>query len=105
MKYNRAIEQAEAEYMKACEQERDITTTLEQEERKILNLKTECTILKKDLQEAKNQCIQCNLQIDIITKKYLERRKIYLKVGERMAQKKSECENILKECKVREFLK
>lgn len=103
LEYNRAIEQAEAEYNKACEQERDITTALKEEEKKMVPLNTKHTALKNSLQKAKDEYEQCKLQIDIITKKYLERKKTYLKIEEQMAQKEFECENILKECKIEDI--
>ncbi|XP_029158281.1 structural maintenance of chromosomes protein 1A-like isoform X2 [Nylanderia fulva] len=100
LKYTCVLKQAEKEYNKACEQERDMKIALDQEEIKISHLKVKHTELKKALQKAKDECIQYKAQINIITETYLEKKKIYLKIEQSIANKKNDCLTIIKECKV-----
>lgn len=100
-----AVEEADAEYNKACEQVQDIRIAIEQKETRLLHLKNERTIIEKNLEDVEEELVQCRSRIGIISKSYLESQKAYMAMWSKIEQKKAECDTILKECKVRQFLK
>lgn len=105
LKWERAVEQANAELNKIREEERQAKIDVEQEETKMSKFKDNYTNVKKDLENKEKKLAELRLQIGVIGKLYLESQKAHFAVHRKIEQKKIECNTILKECKVCEFLK
>lgn len=105
LKWKRAEEKADAELNKAHEQEYHAKINIEREETKMSKLKNNYINTKKNLEIIEKKLAQQKLQIDITGKLYLESQKAHIAVQKKIEQKKIECNSVLKDCKVCEFLK
>lgn len=105
MKWKHSKEQAEAELNKLYQQERDVIIEIQQKETKMLELKDIHTNKKNDLEIVERELTQYKSQIDVFGKLYLESQKTLIIVQKKIEQKKIECNTVLKDCKVCEFLK
>lgn len=105
MKWQQAVEHADIEWNKVYQQERHAKIKIEQKETKISKLKDNYTNVAKDLEDVKKKLDEHKSQISVNEKLYLEGRKAHIAVQRKIQQIKIECNIILKECKVYEFLK
>lgn len=105
LKWERAEEEADTKLNKLQQQERRAKIKIEREETKMSKLKDNYTHLKKDLENLEKKMAQHKSQIDVIGKLYLESQKEHIAVQRKIEQKAIECNTILKDCKVCEFLK
>ncbi|XP_050460763.1 structural maintenance of chromosomes protein 1A-like isoform X1 [Cataglyphis hispanica] len=94
------LEKANKEYEKACKQEQNIRTAIEQEEKKLLELKNDYKIKEKYLEDLNKELIQCRSRIGAISELYLETQKAYMATQSTIDQEKAKCETIVKECKL-----
>ena len=105
MKWQQAVEHADTEWNKVCQQECRAKIKVEQEETKMSRLKDNYTKVAKDLDNMTKKLAEYKSQISINGKLYLEAQKAHIAVQRKIRQIKIECNIILKECKVYEFLK
>ncbi|XP_018301786.1 structural maintenance of chromosomes protein 1A-like [Mycetomoellerius zeteki] len=105
LKWQQAVEHADIEWNKVYQQERHAKIKIEQKETKISKLKDNYTNVAKDLEDVKKKLDEHKSQISVNEKLYLEGRKAHIAVQRKIQQIKIECNIILKECKVYEFLK
>lgn len=104
MKWKQAAEQADAKLSKVCQKERHVKIKIEQEEKKMSELKNNHTDAKKNLEEMEKKLAEYRSQISVIGKLHLKSQKAHITVQRQIEEKKIECNTILKECKVCEFL-
>lgn len=96
------MEQADTRLSEINQQEHSIRKAIEQEEEKFLKLRKDCAIAKENIVGVENEMDQTKSKIDINAKLYLATRKTGIIIQRKIEQQKTECDNILKECKVYE---
>ncbi|TGZ53900.1 Collagen alpha-2(I) chain [Temnothorax longispinosus] len=104
LKWKSAVEQADAELKKAYQQERDAKIKIEREETEMSKLKDDYTNKKKDLENTEKKLAQYRSQVNVIGNLYLERQKALIVVQKKIEQKKVECNTIINECKIEDFI-
>ncbi|XP_011872803.1 PREDICTED: structural maintenance of chromosomes protein 1A-like [Vollenhovia emeryi] len=102
--WKHAEEQADAELDKVYWQKRHVKITIEQDEEEMSKLKTSYTKLEKNLENVEIKLAQHRSQIDVIGTLYLESQKAHIAVQRKIEQKKIECNTVLKECKMEDFI-
>ncbi|KAG5343959.1 SMC1A protein, partial [Acromyrmex heyeri] len=100
LKWQQAVEHADTEWNKVCQQERYAKIKIEQEETKMSKLKENYTNVAKDLEDVTKKLAEYKSQISINGKLYLEGQKAHIAVQRKIRQIKIECNIILKECKM-----
>ncbi|KAG5331244.1 SMC1A protein, partial [Acromyrmex charruanus] len=103
LKWQQAVEHADTEWNKVCQQERYAKIKIEQEETKMSKLKENYTNVAKDLEDVTKKLAEYKSQISVNGKLYLEGQKAHIAVQRKIRQIKIECNIILKECKMEDI--
>ncbi|KYM93308.1 Collagen alpha-2(I) chain [Atta colombica] len=103
LKWQQAVEHADTEWNKVCQQERHAKIKVEQEETKMSKLKDNYTKVAKDLDNMTKKLAEYKSQISVNGKLYLEGQKAHIAVQRKIRQIKIECNIILKECKMEDI--
>ncbi|XP_024889323.1 structural maintenance of chromosomes protein 1A-like isoform X2 [Temnothorax curvispinosus] len=104
LKWKSAVEQADAELKKAYQQERDAKIKIEREETEMSKLKDDYTNKIKDLENTEKKLAQYRSRVNVIGNLYLESQKELIGVQKKIEQKKIECNTIINECKIEDFI-
>lgn len=104
MYWTRIVEQADEKLKKAHEEEHSKRSDFEEEEKKLSILQGNYENTKQNLKPIEEKIAQHKSEIDVISEKYLQTQKARITVQRNIKQKMTECDTILKECKVREYI-
>ncbi|XP_077268586.1 structural maintenance of chromosomes protein 1A-like isoform X2 [Temnothorax americanus] len=104
LKWKSAVEQADAKLKKALQQERDAKIKIEREETEMSKLKNDYTNKKKDLENVEKELAQYSSQVNVIGNLYLKSQKALIAVQKKIEEKKIECNTIINECKIEDFI-
>lgn len=98
------MEQADEKLKKAHEEEHSKRNDFEEEDKKLSMLQGNYENTKQNLKSIEEKLAQHKSEIDVISEKYLQTQKAHITVQRNIRQKMTECDTILKECKVREYI-
>ncbi|XP_071568818.1 LOW QUALITY PROTEIN: structural maintenance of chromosomes protein 1A-like [Temnothorax nylanderi] len=104
LKWKSAVEQADAELKKAYQQKRNAKIKIEREETEMSKLKDYYTNKKKVLENMEKKLAQYSLQVDVIGNVYLGSQMGLIAVQKKIEEKKIECNTIINECKIEDFI-
>lgn len=106
LQWKHAAEKADAELLELHSKENIARIAIEEKETNLLELKNNCTAIQKNIRDVEKELAQYKSQIEVIIKSDLSSlQKIHINMQRKRNQRKTECNSILTECKVREYLK
>ncbi|XP_025156761.1 structural maintenance of chromosomes protein 1A-like isoform X2 [Harpegnathos saltator] len=100
LNWTRIMEQADAKLSETHRQENSKKSAIEQEEEELSRLQKDYTNIKQNLVDLENRIAQCKLNIDVISKSYLQAERARILVQKEIEQQKGKFDTILKECKM-----